>query len=769
MNAEPAPSIPADLTQLRLAAYRAGYRPVPISGPHMKVKSAGKRPLMDDWRTICAGADEAEISRWTKAEPNCTNTGILCGEVVGLDIDVPVPGLAQQIDQLAEALLGPTPLHRIGKAPKTLRCYRAAVPLGKMETPELILPDGTKVQVESMGEGQQIVAFGVHPDTRQPYAWPEASPLDVPVAGLPVVTEPSLRTFLAAAEAVMRQAGGLTKAEIEARDQPAPVAPERTIRPAQKAGAGGNEFFRAVNRAALDDLDRWVPQLFPGATKTTINGKPAYRVTSKQLGRDYEEDLSIHVDGVQDFGPEKRLSPCDLVMEFGGAPTVQDAAFALCEWLGREPASFGWKESRKRQPPAKAEDLKALAERAPAAEAEAPARKPAKPWSDYLQLNDDGTALCNLANAMTALRSAPELNQCFALDQMLRAPVLVSPLPRGQAEGLPRPVTDADVAVTQEWLQRHELRRLGKDVAHQAVDYRAAERSFHPVRDYLNGLRWDGERRLHGWTNAYLGVEHSKYASRIGIMFMVAMVARIFKPGCKADYMLVLEGPQGAKKSTACAVLAGQWFSDNLPDIRGGKDVAQHLNGKWVIEVAEMSALDKAEAAALKAFITRAEERYRPSYGRKEVIEPRQCVFIGTTNKAAYLRDETGGRRFWPLLVGEIDPEALARDRDQLLAEAVHLYRQGETWWPDADFEAEHIRPQQDARYEADAWEEAIGTYLTTRTRTTILEVAREGLGFDAPKLGTADQRRIGAALERLGWQCRRSHGVRAWTKGAAQ
>jgi predicted P-loop ATPase len=248
-------------------------------------------------------------------------------------------------------------------------------------------------------------------------------------------------------------------------------------------------------------------------------------------------------------------------------------------------------------------------------------------------------------------------------------------------------------------------------------------------------------------------------------MFLIAMVARIMKPGCKADYMLVLEGQQGTLKSTACRILGGEWFSDALPDITQGKDVAQHLPGKWFIEVAELSAMSRAEAAALKAFVTRGTERYRPSYGRREVIQPRQCVFVGTTNKTAYLRDETGGRRFWPVKVGSINTSRLSRDRDQLFAEAVEIYRKGRQWWPDGQFERKHIAPEQEARFEVDEWEGLISAYVATLDKVLIKDVAKDALFMDVERLGRRDQNRISAVLERLGW-CRQEkdrHGYNPW------
>ncbi len=180
-------------------------------------------------------------------------------------------------------------------------------------------------------------------------------------------------------------------------------------------------------------------------------------------------------------------------------------------------------------------------------------------WIIHCQ-KDGSKVVNNVSNALLALRTDPKLLKTFALNEMLQIAFLMAPLPEEEdpPNFAPRPLTDHDVTRLQDYLQCSGLIRIGKDVVHQAVDLRAEECSFHPVRDWLKGLQWDGVQRADAWLSAFLGAEETPYTK--GRMFLIAMVARVYNPGCKADYMLVLEGKQGARKSTACSVLGGECF-----------------------------------------------------------------------------------------------------------------------------------------------------------------------------------------------------------------
>lgn len=383
-------------------------------------------------------------------------------------------------------------------------------------------------------------------------------------------------------------------------------------------------------------------------------------------------------------------------------------------------------------------------------------------WFGMALRTRQGNLQNHIHNASLALGADPSFDGLLRLDRMTvrtvlprHAPDQVKPDPEGE---FPRPITERDVTAIHCKLITLGLRSISRETVIHAIEDIARRNAFHPVRDYLGGLAWDGEPRLHNWLQTYLGCEHDAYSQIVGPKFLIAMVARVYEPGCKADYMPVLEGPQGTGKSSACRVLAGQWFSDSLPELHRGDPVrlSMAVRGKWVIEVSEMSAIRAAEASALKAFLTQTEEQFVPKFGRVEVHEPRQCLFIGTTNKSAYLGDETGGRRFWPLKTSLIDLPALARDRDQLFAEAVDRYLRGEPWHPSRDEELAHITPQQAQRFQADdAWQDAIEAWINERpglTHVTVGSLAAHAIGLEKQRTGTIEQRRIVAILEHLGW-----------------
>ena len=207
------PIRPDDLTRLRLKLHRNGYLPVPVVGAHVSMKAAGKRPMMKGWETVCARADEAEIARWSKAQRNCTNTGLLCGTLIGIDIDVLDRDHAHRLTKIASEMFGRTPALRIGRAPKILLAFRTEAPFDKIQTPEFHMLDGTVARIEILAAGQQFVAFGIHPETKAPYRWPESSPLDVPLRELPAVSKERCQDFIATAEKYLRKVGGQSAAD----------------------------------------------------------------------------------------------------------------------------------------------------------------------------------------------------------------------------------------------------------------------------------------------------------------------------------------------------------------------------------------------------------------------------------------------------------------------------------------------------------------------------------------------------------------------------
>ena len=382
--------------------------------------------------------------------------------------------------------------------------------------------------------------------------------------------------------------------------------------------------------------------------------------------------------------------------------------------------------------------------------------------------NRDDKPIPNLANC--CLLTSQTFPDTFRLNTFTGRTEVHHPLPspvtgKPMAQDGARELTDSDYTAVSSALARSHGLSFSVQLVSAAVQSVAEENEYHPIRDYLGSLKWDGVPRLEHWLHDYLGAEDSEYTAGVGRMFLISMVARVMEPGCKADYMMVLEGPQGIRKSSACRVLAGgRYFSDNLPPIRdSSKDLSQHLAGKWLIELAELSATSRADTEALKAFLTRTEETYRPAYGRNEVRQPRQCIFIGTTNRSEYLRDATGDRRFWPVLCGlngePVDIEGLQAARDQLFAEAFHLYQHGyQKWWPDSDFESEYIRPEQAKRYDDHPWLGTLETHF--RTHPEMKEVTVSGL-LNVPigktAAGRADKATVKDCLQKLGWVHRRT------------
>lgn len=367
-----------------------------------------------------------------------------------------------------------------------------------------------------------------------------------------------------------------------------------------------------------------------------------------------------------------------------------------------------------------------------------------------LILDSKGRPIANVANALKVITNHPAWSGVLAFNEFTQERVLLKNIPGQQSGTFPRALIDEDYTAAQIDFNHRGFPTITKEVVVAVIRKACRENAFDPLRERLEGLNWDGTKRLDRWLTIYCGVEHSPYTSEVGIRWVISAVARALNPGCKADHMLVLEGAQGQRKSTALAVLAGlPWFSDSLPPMNS-KDASSFLRGKWIIEIPELEAMRR-EVDAVKAFISRQVETYRPAYGREEVTEPRRCVFAGTTNKSYWLRDETGGRRFWPVKVGVIDLAALERDRDQLWAEAVTRFYQGERWWLEGEV-AEFALSEAGERRPEDPWRSRIAEIIQDQQEITTKEVL-SAMGIIHGDMTPALSKRVARELALLGWE----------------
>lgn len=293
-----------------------------------------------------------------------------------------------------------------------------------------------------------------------------------------------------------------------------------------------------------------------------------------------------------------------------------------------------------------------------------------------------------------------------------------------------------------------------KEFFYDVVSDAARHNQFHPVRDYLDGLSWDGEARIDRWLVTYGGADDSPYVRAVGTLLLVAAVRRIRQPGVKFDEMPVLEGDQGTNKSSALAALSvnEEWFSDDLPLTADGKRVIEALAGRWIVEAAELKGMRKGEVEHLKAFLSRQIDRARMSYDRLVTEVPRQCVLVGTTNSAQYLRDGTGNRRFWPVRISRFELAALRRDRDQLWAEAAILEARGESIRLDPDLWSAAACEQQQRAVE-DPYMLALSDFLHDHEGKIRAAAVWDFLDIPVGQRTQEHNARVGEAMRTLGWE----------------
>jgi predicted P-loop ATPase len=375
-------------------------------------------------------------------------------------------------------------------------------------------------------------------------------------------------------------------------------------------------------------------------------------------------------------------------------------------------------------------------------------------WRHQLQQGERGPKK-NLTNLMLHLRHLPGLGAQFRFNEL-----------SGNVEWKGQPLTDTSYVDVRLQIEAANYQPTDKDLPN-AIMRVAEDSSYNPVADYLTRLTWDGKPRAERWLQRVFGVADTELHRAFGSMFLISAVARALRPGCKVDTMLILEGEQGIKKSSAVAALFGEEYVLNGLRVFHGQEAGLSVQGRWAVDMGELGGMGKADVRDVKHFLSLTMDNYRPLFGKHFVNRPRRVVFIGSTNEQGYLKDPTGARRFWPVACNKVDLPLLRAIRDQLWAEAVQLLNAGKPWWIEKgsvlDGEAAVAQAE---RYSEDVWGPAIERFLTSpetvmRGCVTAAEVLT-GIGIATHQQSRDAEMRVTGHLVHLGWRKRRCmrHGL---------
>ncbi len=721
---------PTSLLGTAAAQYAAnGYRVFPL-------EPRGKTPRTEHG-VKDATTDAETVARWWRAMPDA-NIGIATGQgLLVLDIDG-ADGAASLAE--LEDLFGPlpkTPTQKTGKG----RHY-----LFKVDGPVKNSASRIGKGIDTRGDGGYIVGGpSIHPNG-DAYAWdPDARPPKLDAAPCPAWILDALRPKISERASV--QAEPPAEADRDTLSRYANSALDQEF--ANVSGAGKGTRNRTLNAAAFS-----LGQLVGAGLLPEPLVISTLQTAAQNCGYLAEEGPQ-HVDRIIASGLAAGIAK----------PRVVELKPKMVRAVPKEaaPRREPVRQASGSPDPDTARTVHSLDD---ARQARTAAFYRESVWladepEDFV-LNKDGNKLgSSIHNMLLHLRHERALAGLFALDERSRHIILTRPAPWSD-EATPRLLTDSDITGLVCLLETRTLRPKFND-AKRAIQKAAFENPVNPVRDILNSLDWDGTPRLDHWTTDYLGAEDTSFNRQAGAKWLISAVARVLRPGCKVDTMLVLEGPQGARKSSVLAALAAvlgpETFSDRLSKL-DGKDAVIELQGQVIVEIAELDAFRNSAVSLIKAFLSRQVDKIRLPWDATVTELKRSCVFAGTVNPggAGWLHDVTGGRRFWPVTVTEVDIAGLTAAAPQLWAEAAARYATGEEWWlTDEVVIAEAAKAAMD-RTEDDIWAPDIDDFIAGKNLVRTVDVL-EKLGItDRAKRTGREAKRVGDHLIRRGFKRHQSY-----------